>query len=708
MRFAIAALSLLMPTASFAGSKVLQEGIVASNSTILVDTTTIRVGIKDSSPSTTLDVNGTINAQNQYELAASTVMRYVGSSSVMVGKDVGLTLTSASHSVWVGHQLGQIATDTNYDVCIGGEQSICQEMNGSLNNICIGGQNTCSDLTFGIGNLCFGTAACQGLTGGASNLMMGYVSGINISTGINNICLGEGACHDLPGGGSGSVMLGYKAGYSLTKNNRLVIANADGAGLISGDFSESSVTVRGRLNVTSTTYVYGQVEASYFIGDGSGLTNLTLSAGVIDTTKLGSGAVTAPKLGLLSVYTGTIQDGAVDTAKLGSGAVDTGKLNKDAVTTNSILDANITAAKLVNSGVFTGDATTTFPAITISAGAIDTGKLGSGAVDTSKINKDAVTTNAILDANVTAVKLVNAGVFTGDATTTFPALTIGASAITTSKINNGAVDTTKIGSGAVDTSKLAKDAVTTNNILDANVTTAKLASGAVDTTKLGSGAVDTSKMNNAAITTISIANGAVDTNKIGSGAVDTSKLKNYVVGLTNINATGTTDLTFLKRNGTALEWAAAGGGSGDVVTIGTQTLSGGNYFVGPSTIGVNGTDLSKAWVAWTPTFTGFSSDPTVSARYMQVGRLVYASWSLSLNGTSNSTDFTMSLPVTAVSSTRYRQSIRCTDNGTALTNPSLVDPSGSTVTIYKDLTGASWTSSGAKGCDGVFMYEANQ
>ncbi len=76
------------------------------------------------------------------------------------------------------------------------------------------------------------------------------------------------------------------------------------------------------------------------------------------------------------------------------------------IVTADITNANVTAAKLINAGVFTGDATTTFPALTIGAGAI------------------------------TAAKMVNSGVFTGDATTTFPALTIGAGAISLSKMAN--------------------------------------------------------------------------------------------------------------------------------------------------------------------------------------------------------------------------------------------------------------------------------
>ncbi len=74
--------------------------------------------------------------------------------------------------------------------------------------------------------------------------------------------------------------------------------------------------------------------------------------------------------------------------------------------------------KLVNAGVHTGDSTSTFPAVTISNNAI------------------------------TAVKMVNAGVFTGDATSTFPAITIGALAITNSKVAN---TTLTLGSKVADT-----------------------------------------------------------------------------------------------------------------------------------------------------------------------------------------------------------------------------------------------------------------
>lgn len=51
-----------------------------------------------------------------------------------------------------------------------------------------------------------------------------------------------------------------------------------------------------------------------------------------------------------------------------------------------------------------------------------------------------------------------------------------------------------------------------------------------------------------------------------------------------------------------------------------------------------------SWIAWTPTFTGFSADPTnVDAKYFRTGNRIETRVSMS-GGTSNATTFTMTMP----------------------------------------------------------------
>ena len=84
---------------------------------------------------------------------------------------------------------------------------------------------------------------------------------------------------------------------------------------------------------------------------------LSMVAGVIDTAKIGGGAVDTSKILQAAVTNVKIADGAVDTGKLSGGAVDTGK----------ILQAAVTNVKIAN-------------------GAVDTAKIANGSVDTTKLS----------------------------------------------------------------------------------------------------------------------------------------------------------------------------------------------------------------------------------------------------------------------------------------------------------------------------------
>jgi hypothetical protein len=107
------------------------------------------------------------------------------------------------------------------------------------------------------------------------------------------------------------------------------------------------------------------------------------------------------------------------------------------------------------------------------------------------------------------------------------------------------------------------------------------------------------------------------------------------------------------------------------------------------------------WATWTITFGGFSSPPTYTARYCVIGKLLFLSLNCTANGTSNATNFTVSLPGSYVAKTGLIQAgvgTSALNNSVGITtSPRIVTASGSaTLTITVDPIGNAWTSSGGK------------
>jgi hypothetical protein len=112
-------------------------------------------------------------------------------------------------------------------------------------------------------------------------------------------------------------------------------------------------------------------------------------------------------------------------------------------------------------------------------------------------------------------------------------------------------------------------------------------------------------------------------------------------------------------------------------------------------------ELFGTWATWTITFGGFSADPTYTARYCVIGKLLFLQVNCTVNGTSNDTSFTMSLPGSYVAKTGLIQAsggVSAINNGVAVsTVPRIVTASGSaTLTITRDPIGTAWTASGGK------------
>ena len=131
--------------------------------------------------------------------------------------------------------------------------------------------------------------------------------------------------------------------------------------------------------------------------------------------------------------------------------------------------------------------------------------------------------------------------------------------------------------------------------------------------------------------------------------------------------------------------------------------------IGNSMIFNNSDAYSVAWTDYgsSSTIVGFSGTPTVNIWYKRVGKIMFVNFIF--NGTSNSVNFTFTLPYSSASSTNYttRSAFYVTDNAVTQVSPGQLRlPSGSNiVTLYKDWTGVLWTASGNKQAEGQFWYQ---
>lgn len=116
------------------------------------------------------------------------------------------------------------------------------------------------------------------------------------------------------------------------------------------------------------------------------------------------------------------------------------------------------------------------------------------------------------------------------------------------------------------------------------------------------------------------------------------------------------------------------------------------------------------WFNFSPTYAGFSSDPSSGiCRFAIVGNICIYKHTRN-DGTSNATNFTISLPIAAINSAGAFGSIpfpiRIKNNGTNATVPGMAEVTDSaTMALHRDWNGLTWTASGAKNAIFTVQYE---
>lgn len=118
---------------------------------------------------------------------------------------------------------------------------------------------------------------------------------------------------------------------------------------------------------------------------------------------------------------------------------------------------------------------------------------------------------------------------------------------------------------------------------------------------------------------------------------------------------------------------------------------------------------ASGYSAYTPSWTGFSSNPVVTARYFQNGKFVHVYITASSHGTSNATTLTVSLPFTAANTVdQYVPIAGYNNNGARGTIAGLgvITKNTTTMTCYINMQSGAWSSSSSKSISCSFAYES--
>ena len=209
-----------------------------------------KVGVKTSTPSYDLDVNGLIGGSNieTNTTSLSTRLGYESGNSenettarynTFVGTRSGYTTSTGKENAFLGYGTGYSNTTGNYNVFIGFDAGYINDVGGS--NVYIGYQSGRFS-TSAVHNVYLGYFSGYSNISGSRNTFLGYRSGQSNTTGEQNIAIGA------------------FAGKYNTKSNRLYI----------GAFDEGS-----EAQDSTNAIVYGYMDAD------SSLQRLTLNANTI-------------------------------------------------------------------------------------------------------------------------------------------------------------------------------------------------------------------------------------------------------------------------------------------------------------------------------------------------------------------------------------------------------------------------------------------
>lgn len=209
---------------------------------------------------------------------------------------------------------------------------------------------------------------------------------------------------------------------------------------------------------------------------------------------------------------------------------------------------------------------------------------------------------------------------------------------------------------------------------------------------------------------VDISGGAtLDNTAFGKLHLCTGTSSNYT--LTLPTAVGNKDRSIAFKGSSALTVTVTIDGNGGETLDGddSRQFTGGGIFVLLSD-GANWHIVNEvgSWIPYTPVWTGFSVDPTVtSAKFFREGKICTVKIRCNTNGTSNATTTTVTVPFNASTDLQFGLIFSLANNNAVSTTPgSIVTRSNSNIIdLYINLQSAAWSASNGKRASFTLTYE---
>jgi hypothetical protein len=418
-----------------------------------------------------------------------------------------------------------------------------------------------------------GSGVLSWTSAGATTISAGDLSADKIAVGAGKIIVGNGSSQGAAVSMSGDFSINNTGVTSIAPG---VIVNADvsSSAAISGskinpNFNDPAtfkdkVKFEKEVTIDNQLYMSDQLHLRYsgYPGQATSRPSIYFNTGIHGTagpvshefTSLKSASPTDNSKQLIWILPSTqgtsneiLTIGSVEDDKFGRdvGSWAWSKIKdkhidpKAAIAGSKIADGTITSAKLSAKSGTSGQVLSLNGsslewmnpgAVSIGDTAVTSAKLQDGAVETIKLAANAVTSAKLQDGAVETIKLAanavtSAKILDGSIATD----DLADNAITSAKLAGGAVTTVKIDDGAVTSAKLAPDAVETEKIKANAVTSAKILDGSIATDDLADNAITSAKLAGGAVTTVKIDDGAVTSAKLAANSVTMNKLSEDVM-----------------------------------------------------------------------------------------------------------------------------------------------------------------------------------